>query len=516
MALRRVERLVREARESLESNTTSHLPGFKDLAKSMRKVSQLQEAVDEAKASLADGSAFSLPDDLSPEDEAARSAPHPAGAAPAAPRRAKQVLRPWLHNGGLHKSTFSSSTKSTRNAPEITDPFYSDPLYSTEIDLYSPKREAQLRCARDLLYISRSVGAASAKISVASGSCPSQNHKPKYSQCSTQVNSAISLLSLVGGDIDRMVLLCRPGQFWDLIPCNNRLESLSWNIAASARFLTGAVRACQGKNSAVLRKGLIKDYGWCIGEIFATMGFIATSALNVYQGVKFDCERAAELAELRSNRTPTAEDVRDAQVFRARCARDFAAFARTLFLGAVKGVRSAGHCGDLRETCPRDVLRSLSAFAGVAQAASQSYWKCNVPEAYKEIEPEAVKRARIPDCVQENGGLVKMLGIATAFLTDATGSCVGTKFAVTRCGGAVLRALAALGAMVEIWADTHRFCTVLENWFQCGRAQRFQGESMRVFVLATSNAALNCGLSPGHLAWNSTRPVLMPRFFTFP
>jgi len=394
------------------------------------------------------------------------------------------------------------------------------PTPDNGLDFYSKKRLAQIRCARDALIISRSTALAAAKLSVAAGACPDKVPKQtkRNAVCGTQVAASISEVSAVGAEIDRLVLNCRPGLF-DLSSCDNRLEALSWNIAAASVFLSRAFRVCQvavHPGSKIFQPRSNRNAGWCIGEIFSSMGYIAASGLRIYQATHFDCFIKNRLLDLSFNRTLTARELRELQVFRARCARDYSAFVRIIFLGAVKAARAATHCGGTPEKCPRNIMRSASAFAGISQAGAQIAAACFVTRPFRGKEPPNVTAIREPFCVQESASLVKMLGVALSFLTDATGTCVGTKFAKTRCGASILRSLAALGALVEINANARINCNVRVDWFLCGRDMRFQGEALRVFVLAIASAALNCGLSPDLDQWNNTGPVAMPRFFTFP
>lgn len=417
----------------------------------------------------------------------------------------------------LARASLGSLTEVEEKVDEAQEALEKVTTPDPEIDLYSVKRLAEMRCARDALIISRSTAAASAKLSVAAGSCPDDPNKPPGTTCAAQVSAAIAALSLVGAEIDRMVIRCRPG-FFDLTLCAARLEGLSWQIAAASKFLSGATRVCGPVGSKAVKTSSYssRDWGWCIGEIFSTMGYVGTTSMWIYNGAHYDCERMHQLIELMGNRTLTPLEMETMKVFRARCVADYASSVRTLFLGFTKGIRSAAHCGDLSETCPRDILRSASAFAGIAEACARIYGVCSLVPEYRGQEPANVTAIREPLCTQETASMVKMLGLATSFLTDATGSCVDTNFARTRCGASALRALAALGAFVEIYANMHLNCDLRKFWFLCGRDMRFSGETLRVFTLAVATAALNCGLDPLTKAWKSTKPVAMPRFFTFP
>jgi len=294
-----------------------------------------------------------------------------------------------------------------------------------------------------------------------------------------------------------------------------RLEGLSWQIGAAAKFLSGAIKFCGGyeKGKALTAKNK-RDYGWCLGEIFSTMGYAGTTAMWIYNGVGFDCKRVQELIDLSRNRTLTGLENRTLIILRSRCMADYASAVRTLFLTFTKGLRSASHCGDVSVTCGRDILRGSSAFSGIIEAGMRIYGRCKLPDNF--TENPNITAIRVPLCAQESAGLVKMAGLAGSFLVDASGSCVGTKFARTRCGGSVLRALAAMGALVEIYANMHLNCNIRDFWFLCGRDMRFSGDALRVFTIAVATAALNCPLGFASDAWKSTKPVPMPRFFTYP
>jgi len=393
---------------------------------------------------------------------------------------------------------------------EHIDPF--DP----HINLYSPRRRAQVRCARDTLFLVQAVAATSARVSSAVGLCPDDKTNVHRAPCAANILNSILYLTEIGGSINEMILVCIPGK--PFFECAFWLEEIAWDIAAAGKFLSGAVKACDPdfriSTKPKLKKSLY-DYGWCVGEVFGTMGYVGATSLHLTSAVRFNCPKASELMLKKGNRL-NPEELEEIRISRAECARDSAAFVRTLFLAATKATRTASHCGGKPTRCPKDLLRASSAFAAVAEAAAEISRFCTVASEFRDDEPDEERKVRKGECAVFTGGMVKMMGIAASFTTDATGSCIDTHFAGTRCGGAISRAVAALASMAEFWAEVHVACDLEEDWFICGEALRNQGKSIRVFVLATASAALNCGLAPLSEAWKATRQLPMPRIFTYP
>jgi len=199
-------------------------------------------------------------------------------------------------------------------------------------------------------------------------------------------------------------------------------------------------------------------------------------------------------------------------IIAAKCARDITSSVRTLFLAAARAVRAAEKCGQLSLMCGRDVARSSSALAGVGQAAAQVIIQC-----YDRLPLMPLNCTQRTACAMTGGTLVKMLGAGVAYAVDAASTCVGSiRLASSICGSSISRIVASMGLMAETIGGLHLACALQQKWYSCGRHMRYLGAALRVTSLALGAAVLNCGLDAASLAWNFTRPISLPRVYTYP
>jgi len=266
--------------------------------------------------------------------------------------------------------------------------------------------------------------------------------------------------------------------------CGERLEVLSWSFGPLIGDLTHAARTCTPNPVTGKPK---RDYGWCVGEVLATLGFVASTSLELYYSPQACSESGA------------------------RCSEVIFDGLQAISLGAEKADLAAGFCGGFDTRCGSDIALMAAALLKAGAYASRTALNC----------PAAVKtktRQDQIDCANAITNLVKFLSIVAAKALDASGRCVGDTDATQQCGSGITKALAAFSFIANQISLAVLDCSKqvtgdgLVDYFDCGREMDRMGYSSRVVSQAIAVAYINCNLGPG--VDSITKPLPLPiRFY---
>jgi len=393
-------------------------------------------------------------------------------------------------------------------------------------DLYSPRREAQIHCARDIGVGIRSSNEAISKLNLALPVCVPNavglraakdkefSRFRKSTKCASRIAKSIRYCGTFTTDLSRFVDECRAG--YSLAKCASRLESFSWEVSAATRRLFLAIHDCErGPKGRFADQIPMHKHALgvtlCAVPLMSAMGIIAAAGMNIATGHIYACKQY----EAPIQGTPDLETQIEAARRKATCAKYALSAVRELFLAIWRALTSVSACTSESMRCMEQISQSASAFFGVAQAMSNFADACYAYPPELELSEEA-KLRQAATCARHAGGMVKMLGVAGGFASQASNSCIGKKLAGNACTAAVWRAIAGLGSMAELYAKMQINCRLTERWFKCGANIRLSGSAHRNFVLGVTAAALNCPLPAAGRPWKNTRQFNFPRSFTVP
>jgi len=393
-------------------------------------------------------------------------------------------------------------------------------------DLYSPRREAQIHCARDIGVGIRSGNEAVSKLNLALPVCVPNavglrgakdkafSRFRKRTKCASRIAKSIRYCGTFTTDLSRFVDVCRANQ--SLASCASRLESFTWEVSGATRRLFLAIHDCErgprGRwaDQVPMHKHAL-GVTLCAMPLISSMGLIAAAGMNIATGHIYACKQYEALIQ----GTPDLKTQIEAERLQARCARYELSAVRELFLAIWRALTSVSSCTSRSMRCMEQISQSASAFIGVAQGISQVADVCYADPPELGLSEEA-KLRRAATCARRAAGMVKILGVAGGFASQASNSCIGKKLAGNACTAAVWRAIAALGAMAELYASMQINCRITERWFKCGGNTRSSGSVTRNFILGVTAAALNCPLPAAGRPWKNTRQFNFPRMFTVP
>jgi len=247
----------------------------------------------------------------------------------------------------------------------------------------------------------------------------------KNTKCASRIAKSIRYTGTWVTDLSRFVDVCRANQ--SLATCASRLESFSWEISASTRRLFLAIHDCErgprGRwaDQVPLHKHAL-GVSLCAVPLISAMGLIAAAGMNIATGHIYACKQY----EAPIQGTPDLKTQIEAARRKATCAKYALSAIRELFLAIWRALTSVSACTSESMRCMEQISQSASAFFGVAQAISELADACYAdPPALGMSEKAKMEKAA--KCARYAGGMVKILGVAAAFATQASNSCIGKK-----------------------------------------------------------------------------------------
>eukprot|EP00929_Paragymnodinium_shiwhaense_P046210 TRINITY_DN23526_c0_g2_i3.p1 TRINITY_DN23526_c0_g2~~TRINITY_DN23526_c0_g2_i3.p1 ORF type:complete len:569 (+),score=109.61 TRINITY_DN23526_c0_g2_i3:644-2350(+) len=339
----------------------------------------------------------------------------------------------------------------------------------------------QRMCTRQIFVSMRAITQIVKDALTAYGDC----NDSKNTACAATVTNTFARAMYLGEYGARMALLCTQENFAEnrrtALGCGLRLELFAWQIGPFSGDLAKAARVCVANPD--YGKPLL-DYGWCVGDVLSSVGFLAATALEFYYADQA-CRESDNL-----------------------CVESLGEATSALSIGANKAIRAAGWCGGFQTRCGADLSLLGAALSKVGVQAARVDKRC----------PKATTKEEKALCAAEISDLLKFLSVSAAKSMDVAGRCTAQNKAGVQCGSNIAKAMAAFSFISNQISEAVVTCT--EEFFNsppagyylCGRHYDRIGTSARVISSAIALAYVDCNLNADEAALRE--PIPLPnRFF---
>eukprot|EP00929_Paragymnodinium_shiwhaense_P083519 TRINITY_DN44558_c0_g1_i1.p1 TRINITY_DN44558_c0_g1~~TRINITY_DN44558_c0_g1_i1.p1 ORF type:complete len:637 (+),score=78.28 TRINITY_DN44558_c0_g1_i1:103-2013(+) len=338
-------------------------------------------------------------------------------------------------------------------------------------------------CARQIFVILRSVTRTVRGSILAHSACSGANVA-----CANAIADMFGAITFIGEFTARMGYWCRASMneatnrraSWY---CAFMLEATMWALGPLGGSFTRSTRVCVADPK---KATVALDYGWCVGEVLSTIGYVAAMGLTLYYA-------------------PTA-----CPDSGPRCAEVIIDGVHSLALGAEKADLAAGFCGGYTTRCGSDIALAAASLMKVGAEAARIANYCPTAVANRTQYYEIL-------CTDAIAQTIKFTSVMSAKVMDASGRCKGDTTATEQCGSGITKALAAFSYIADqialAVADCSEdvFATEPYSYYQCGRHMDRMAYSGRVVSQAISIATINCNLPAG--VHSITKPLPLPARF---